>query len=265
MIATGMDLSLTWTLFLGALIFLAGFVDSIAGGGGLISLPAYFAAGLTPHGALATNKFSSTLGTLAAVVQYYKAGTVRLRIGLFGAAGALAGSAAGARLALAVAPDVIHAVVLALVPVTLAVILFQKRFLPAEGATRAEGAAERKGLAWKSTVIGAVIGVYDGFFGPGTGTFMTLAFAVFLGFDLLTASANARLANLASNVGAVVVFLVDGRVLFPLAAWMAAAGVAGNVLGSRLALRKGAAIIRPLMIAVVVLLVAEVVRRRYFS
>jgi uncharacterized membrane protein YfcA len=258
------DLSPLQTLLLCAFIFLAGFVDSIAGGGGLISLPAYFAAGLTPHGALATNKFSSFLGTFAAVVRYFRAGVIRIRIGLLGAAGALAGSAAGARLALAIHPDVIHTGVLLLVPAAFLVLLFQKRFLPAEGATPAGGGTERPGLAWKAVVIGTVIGLYDGLFGPGTGTFLTLAFAIVLGFDLLTAAGCARLANLASNLGAVVVFLADGRVVFPLAVWAAMAGIAGNWLGARLALRRGAAVIRPLMAVVMVLLMADVVRRRYF-
>jgi uncharacterized membrane protein YfcA len=266
-----MDLPLVQTLLLCAFIFLAGFVDSIAGGGGLISLPAYLAAGLSPHAALATNKFSSTLGTLAAVARYGKAGAIRLRIALAGAAGALAGSAAGARLALALSPDAIHAGVLVLVPAALLVLLFQRRFLPAGGAAAAAGGAEaevragRPGAAWKAAAVGAAIGVYDGAFGPGTGTFLTLAFAVVLGLDLLNAAGCARLVNLASNVGAVVVFLADGRVLFPLAAWTAAAGVAGNWLGARQALLKGRKIIQPLMVVVMVLLLAEVVRRRYFT
>jgi uncharacterized membrane protein YfcA len=256
-----MDLSLAQTLLLCAFIFLAGFVDSIAGGGGLISLPAYFAAGLTPHGALATNKFSSFLGTLAAIVRYSRAGAIRLRVGLLSAAGALAGSAAGARLALALHPDVIHTGMLVLVPCALVVILFQKRFFP---GTDEGGGTERPGLVWKAVVIGAVIGLYDGLFGPGTGTFLTLAFAIVLGFDLLTAAGCARLANRASNVGALAVFLADGRVVFPLAVWAAMAGVAGNWLGARQALLKGRKIIRPLMVLVMVLLMVEVVRRRYF-
>ncbi len=162
---------------------------------------------------------------------------------------------------------------LVLVPAALIVLLVQKRLLPAEGTTPATGGlgrtggpagAKRSGVAWKAVAIGAAIGLYDGAFGPGTGTFLTLAFAVVLGLDLLGAAGCARLVNLASNVGSVVVFLADGRVLFPLAAWTAAAGVAGNWIGSRLALRKGAAIIRPLLVVVMVLLMAEVVRRRYF-
>jgi uncharacterized membrane protein YfcA len=118
-------------------------------------------------------------------------------------------------------------------------------------------------LLWKSLAIGAAIGAYDGFFGPGTGTFLTIAFCTFLGFGLLAASANARLANLASNAGSLAVFLSGGKVLFPLALYAAAAGIAGNMLGSRIALRKGERVIKPLMAAVLLLLMVEVVRRRF--
>lgn len=239
---------------------IAGFVDSIAGGGGLISLPAYLAIGLPPHAALATNKFSSVCGTFTAVVRYWHAGTVRVRIGLFAAAGALAGSALGAKAALLVPAPTINAIMLVLVPVVLVFFLVHDR-VPKRHLARWRPAGQR-GRNVASLAIGGVIGCYDGFFGPGTGTFLTIAFAAILGFDLLTASANARLANLASNVGGVTVFLWSGRVVFPLALWAAGAGIAGNLLGSMLAVKRGARIIRPLMVVVLVLLLAEVIRRR---
>jgi len=242
-----------------ALVGVAGFVDSIAGGGGLISLPAYLAFGLPPHAALATNKFSSACGTFTAVVRYWRAGTVRVRIGLIAAAGALAGSAAGARAVLLVPAAVVHAILLVLVPAVLVFFLLRDR-VPARvwPAVRPGTEAGREGAALG---IGLAIGCYDGFFGPGTGTFLAIAFAAILGFDLLTASANARLANLASNVGSLVVFLWDGRVVFPLAIWAAAAGIAGNLLGSWIAVRRGERVIRPLMALVLVLLLIEVLRR----
>jgi len=253
------DLTLAGTASLCGLVFLGGLVDSIAGGGGLITLPAYFAAGLPAHAALATNKFSSVCGTFFAVVRYWRAGAVNVRAGLAAAAGALAGSAAGARLALAVPAVVINTMMIVLVPVVLIVFLARERFTVRPSR---RGALSR-GVLPVSAAIGLVIGAYDGFFGPGTGTFMTIAFSVVLGFGLLTASANAHLANLASNAGSVAVFLLAAKVLFPLAIFAAAAGVAGNLLGSTLAVRKGARVIRPLMIAVMVVLLAEVVRRRW--
>ncbi len=256
-----MDLSLLATAVVCLLVFLAGLVDSIAGGGGLISLPAYLAVGLPPHAALATNKFSSVLGTLTAAWRYWRAGKMHVATGLFAAAGALAGSAAGARAVLWVPPSAVQAVVLVLVPAALAVLLLQDRLFRRRTADDPASPPAHRGS--KALLVGLVVGAWDGFFGPGTGTFFAIAFHVFLRFDLLTASGNARLANLASNVGAVVVFLLDARVVFPLALYAAAAGVAGNQLGSLLALRKGERVIKPLLVVVLVLLLAEVVRRRF--
>jgi len=244
------------------LIFLGGFVDSVAGGGGLITLPAYFAMGLPAHAALATNKFSSVCGTFTAVIRYWRAGAVNLRVGLAAAAGALAGSVAGAKIALIAPASTINTVMLVLVPSILVFMLVKDRLIPEVAGFGIPGS--RSGLLTVSVVIGLVIGVYDGFFGPGTGTFLTIAFSVFLGFGLLSSAGNARLANLASNVGAVAVFLWNGQVVFPLALYAAGAGIAGNLLGARLAVRNGARIIKPLMTVVMVLLLAEVVRRRFF-
>jgi uncharacterized membrane protein YfcA len=247
------------TLLLLAVVFAGGFVDSIAGGGGLLTLPAYFAFGLPPHAALATNKFSSTLGTFSAVVRYGQAGTMRLRPGLVATVGALVGSAAGAKGALLVSPETVSTLLVVLVPAVLVLFLAKGRLL---AAPKERSDLSPRALDLRSLLAGFLIGGYDGFFGPGTGTFLTIAFAMLLGFDLLTASANARLVNLASNLGAVVVFLWSGKVLFPLALWASAAGIAGNLLGSRLAIRRGERIIRPLLVVVMLLLLAEVVRRR---
>jgi uncharacterized membrane protein YfcA len=252
------DLSLIQVTSLVVLVFLAGFVDSIAGGGGLISLPAYFAVGLPAHTALATNKFSSFSGTLTSVIRYWRAGKIRVRVGLLATTGALAGSALGARLALWASEGVVETVMLVLVPVVLIVFSFKDRLFPAP-----KHAATVQHEGPKAVAIGAVVGLYDGFFGPGTGAFLAIGFYTFLRFDLLTASANARLANLASNFGALAVFLVSGQVRFPLAFLTAAAGIAGNLIGSRLAIKKGERIIRPLLIVVLVLLLAEVVRQRF--
>jgi len=255
-----MDITITQTAVICVFIFFAGFVDSIAGGGGLISLPAYFAIGLPPHVALATNKFSGFMGTLTSSIRYYRAGVMNVRIGLTGAAGALAGSALGARVALWLSESVINGIMLALVPTVMVFLLLKDRILPAQANSVDDAPA--KALYIKAFAVAVVVGFYDGIFGPGTGAFLTIAFFTVLGFNLITSSANARLANLASNFGALTVFLISGKVLFPLALFAAAAGIAGNILGSRLALKKQDRIIKPLLIGVLVLLMAEVVRRQ---
>jgi len=257
------------------LVFIAGFVDSIAGGGGLISLPAYLAAGLPPHTALATNKFSSCMGTLTAVVRFYRAGKVKVRLGLAAAAGALVGSALGTRIALAVSEGAIRTVVLVLVPAVLVLFLGKDRLLrwsrsggnasvAGGGAATGAGAAscDSRSAMLIALALGVVIGTYDGFFGPGTGTFLAVGFHLLTRLDLTTASGNARLANLASNTGSLAVFLLAGKVIFPLALVTAAAGVAGNVLGAGLAVQRGERVIRPLMVVVLVLLMGEVVRQQ---
>jgi hypothetical protein len=256
-----MDLSTLATVVLCLLVFVAGFVDSIAGGGGLISLPAYLAVGLPPHAALATNKFSSVLGTATAAWRYWRAGKVHVPTALLAAAGALVGSAAGARVVLWVPPAAVNTVVLVLVPAALLVLLLQERLTRRTAGGPPQAPPAHRGA--KALLIGLLVGAWDGFFGPGTGTFLALAFHLLLRFDLLTASGNARLANLASNVGAVVVFLLDARVVFPLALYAAAAGIAGNQLGSLLALRRGERVIRPLLVVVLLLLLVEVLRRRF--
>lgn len=249
------------TLLLLALVFLGGFVDSIAGGGGLITLPAYFAFGLPPHAALATNKFSSTLGTFSAVTRYWRAGTVQLRAGLFATAGAAVGAAIGARLALLLPPRAIPAILVVVVPAVLVFFLLKDRLLVRFARRDGEPHPSSRRDDLLALAIGGGVGAYDGFFGPGTGTFLTIAFASLLGMELLAASATARLANLASNAGSLVVFLADGKVVFPLALAASVAGVAGNLAGARLALRGGAKVIRPLLVVVMLLLLGEVVRR----
>jgi uncharacterized protein len=253
-----MELQTAQILILCLLVFVGGFVDSIAGGGGLITLPAYLAVGLPPHAALATNKFSSCLGTLAAVIRYARARSISYQLALWAAGGALAGSVLGTKLALMLAPSTINTIVLVLVPLVLLLFLFKDRLLP----NRPPTASNTRSLQLKSLTVGFVVGTYDGFFGPGTGTFLTIGFCAFLSLDLFSASANARLANLASNLGSLALFLLHGQVLFPLALATASSGIAGNWLGSRLAVAKGANVIKPLMVGVLLLLLSEVIRRR---
>lgn len=245
----------SWVVLIG-LVFLAGFVDSIAGGGGLISLPAYLAVGLPPHAALATNKFSSCLGTLSAVWRYARGGTLHIRLGLAAAVAALAGSAGGTRLALALDPAALRLVMLALVPFALAVFLLSERLRRL--TPHKETLSARRSLL-RFTLIGFVVGGYDGLFGPGTGTFLAMGFYLFLALDWVGASAHARLTNLASNAASLAVFLAAGQVVFPLAFVTAAAGIAGNIAGSKLALARGAAIVKPLMMGVLLLLLTRVI------
>lgn len=240
-----------WTyLLVCPLVFLAGFIDSIAGGGGLVSLPAYYLAGLPPALAGGTNKMGAFLGTAVATGKYAAGGHIPWKMGLAAVLGALPGSFLGAQL-LQMLPEyyVKLGVLLALPLVAVFVLLNKDALRPRQLVpTRLSFAA--------CFVIGLLIGIYDGLIGPGTGTFLQLMFVSLIGMEVLMASGAARLVNLCSNIGALASLAAQGQVLYKLALPAAAFGMAGNYLGSTLAIKKGAPFIRLLLMAVLALLMA---------
>lgn len=227
-------------LLLATASFFAGLVDSVAGGGGLISLPALLVAGVPPHLALGTNKVQSCLGTAVGAARYLRGGHLHVPAGTAAAAGALAGSLLGARLALAVPGHFLARIV----PVLVAAVGLFTYLRPAFGREDRFAAAGRAYLAGAG-LMGFGLGVYDGFFGPGTGSFLAFFFVLLFGFGFLRATANAKLANLASNVAAVAAFGLAGQIVWPAALPMAAANIAGNWIGAGLAMRRGASLIKP--------------------
>ena len=231
------------------LALVAGFVDAIAGGGGLISLPAYFFAGLPPHAAIATNKLSSTLGTLVATVRYALFGYMVKRFVVAGVACGLVGSAIGANLALLADATVL----VALPPV--AFLVFRSKNLDRFAE---HPLPPRRALA-ATALIALAVGVYDGFYGPGTGTILMLLLAAMAHQDVRTAAGTTKAINLATNVAALAVFLVNGAVLIPLGLAAAAFNIAGNWLGSTFFDKKGALILRPIMLVVIVLFAIRLV------
>lgn len=233
------------------LVFAAGFVDSIAGGGGLISLPAYLLAGLSAHFAIGTNKMAMSVGTLMASVHYIKAKKYDLRVSLISAAGSFAGAAAGSSFALLIPDQILKIFMLALLPAVAVFMLVKKDFGKAEDEQKQ---LSLRRLTVSALVIGLVIGCYDGLVGPGTGTFLILAFSAFMGFDLLKASGCAKVVNLASNVASVIVFILSGKVLFALAIPAAVCAMAGNYAGAKLAIRGGSKYVRYAIFLVIGLL-----------
>ncbi len=246
-----MELRLSTFLIVCPLVFLAGFVDSIAGGGGVISLPAYFLAGLPPHFAAGTNKFVACLGTLTSTVKYFRSGKILLKTAVFTAIGALICGAAGAAVALHIPAEVLRIIILIALPVV-AVFLSLKRDFGADGG-RETGFTSMK-TAVIAFAIGLGIGGYDGLVGPGTGTFLIIAYAGILGTDLLTASGCAKVGNLASNIASLFVYLTGGKVLFALGIPAAAFCMLGNYLGARYAIRGGSRNVKKLMFVVLGLL-----------
>ena len=242
-------------IFLCFMVGLAGFVDASAGGGGLISLPAYMVTGLPVHLLYGANKFSSACGTTFASAMFFRSGALDLQVALIAAAASFAGSTLGSRLVLLLSGEVLKIMVLVMLPIA-AIIIFTQRKLPEED--RSSQVPRKKALVL-AAVIGLLIGLYDGLVGPGTGTFAIIAFTTLMGFDLRTAGGNAKVLNLASNYASLVTYLSGGLVVFSIGIPCAVSGIVGNLLGSHFALKNGAKFIRPMMLVVLVLLLGKIV------
>ncbi len=221
--------------------FLAGFVDAIAGGGGLISVPALLLAGATPIEALATNKLQGTFGAGTAMITYARAGQVRLQDQLSMAAISAVAGAAGALTAHLMPVAVLRLIMPAIL---VAVALF---FAFKPGLTDDARVARMTPAMFSFTAV-PLIAAYDGFFGPGTGSFFMLGFVMLAGYGVLQATAHTKLLNFSSNLGSLVVFAASGSMWWGMGFGMAMAQIAGAALGARLALRVGSRLIKPLLV-----------------
>ncbi len=233
---------------------LAGFVDSMVGGGGLILVPALFAVFPNAHPAtlFGVNKGASVWGTAAATVQYARRVEMRWHALLPAAAVCFAGSMAGAWLVTVVSPDFLRRV-LPLVLLVVLVYTLARKDLGRHHQPRFGGRQE----ALAACTLGLTIGFYDGFFGPGTGSFLVFLFVRWLGYDFLNASASAKLLNTTSNLAALGLFAWKGHVWWHLALAMAVANVVGSLLGTRMALKHGAGFVRGVFIVVVSALILK--------
>jgi len=244
-----MILSQETIAFLMAAALMAGLIDSMAGGGGLISLPALMAAGVPPVGAVATNKLQSSLGTFGACIAYARAGHMDLKTYRWPVIAAFAGSVGGAWLVQRIDPSILAG----LMPALLIAIAAYFTFSPKVGEMDRH---QRVGIAALSLLIGG-IGFYDGFFGPGAGAFYTTVFLALGGLSLLRATAQTKAANFASNLAGLLTMMAGGHVLWIAGLAMAVANIAGAQIGARLAMRFGSRLIRPLLIAMSLALTAK--------
>lgn len=236
------------------MLFLAGLVDAIGGGGGLISLPAYLLAGVPIHQTIATNKLSSTCGTTLATVRFIKEGLVNWRLAAPTIVFAMAGSSLGANLSMMVSEGVMEAVLFVVLPVVAFVVLNPKIF---HDNAKSELVLDRK-LYITAVVSAFVVGMYDGFYGPGTGTFLIIAFTVFAKLDIRTSNAQAKVINLTTNITSLVIFLMNGQAIIPLGLAAAVCNMAGNYVGAGLAMTKGGKITKPVIVLVLILLFLKV-------
>lgn len=248
---------ITWVIVVFAALA-AGFIDSIAGGGGLITLPVLLAAGLPPHLAIGTNKVQSVFGTAAAAWRCTRGGLVPWkRIGP-GFVMSLTAAGAGAWSVGAVNAGILERVL----PFILAGLWVYLALKPELGESEGPPCMPR-GLFYPAA--GTLFGFYDGFLGPGTGAFWSISQVSLAGMNLKGATAAAKPLNFASNMGALAVFLMTGDALYPVGLTMAAGTIAGSSIGSHLVIRHQPRFIRPFILVVVAAAVVKLLRDQYFS
>lgn len=237
------------------LVFLGCLLDAVSGGGGLITLPAYLIAGVPPHAASATNKCSSSCGAVFAIIPFLKRKQFHPSIALVSAPAALFGAWIGVQVNLILPEQFLYYVMLVIVPLLAIFISVKKDF----GDTNEVDTIPKQKLLMIALAVGLVMGFYDGFFGPGSGTFLMLALTMFCKLDLLTASGNSKVINTCSNISSFATFAFAGEVLWSIGIPAGICGICGGLTGSYLSLRGGGKVIRPMFKVVLFLMILRLI------
>lgn len=244
----------TQLIILCSLGFLAAAVDAIAGGGGLISLPALLLVGIPPHFALGTNKFASTAGSLNSSLTFARSGKIYMSLVKWQIPFTLVGAALGVFSVLHVSSDFLNKVVPALILLVGLYTLFHKNL----GLDNHFQGLTHRNLA-SGFLFAFALGFYDGFFGPGAGSFLIFLFIALYGFDFVTSSANAKVLNFVSNLVSLVLFAWNGKILYAYGIPMAIFMLLGSQVGTKLAIRKGASLVKPIFITMSLLVAAKLI------
>ena len=247
------DLTVKMVIIVAFGIFLGSFMDAIAGGGGIITVPTYLLTGIPTHLALGTNKLSAGIGTVFSTANYVKNGYVDWVLGIPSIVLAIFGASMGTKLQLMVDEKYLKYLLLLVLPIVAFVTLRQRSF-PEEKGDIPRG--KQMAIVWTSSLI---VGAYDGFYGPGTGTFLLLIFCNLAKLDVRTASGNVKIVNLSSNIGALYTSILAGKVFFALGLIGAVFSIAGHLLGSKLAIKNGSRIVKPVVIIALLLLMVKVI------
>jgi uncharacterized membrane protein YfcA len=245
------QLSLEMLLFLVAAGFVASFIDSVVGGGGLISVPALLWTGLPPSVVLGTNKLAGTMSSMTSTISFMRSGKVDLKLVKYLFPLSVIGSTLGVVLVQQIPPDFLRPLVVVMLGMVLVYTLFKKDW---------GQASSYRGTTVRTVVLAGlvafVLGFYDGFFGPGTGSFLLFAFLM-LGFDFVGAAGNAKVLNFGSNIAALVTFAMYGSIDYAYGIPMAVAMIFGALVGSRVAIRKGESYVRPLFLFMTTVLIGK--------
>jgi uncharacterized membrane protein YfcA len=242
-------------LYLVPLLFIAGLIDGIAGGGGIIALPAYLLTGMPVHSAYACNKLQSGLGTSASAIKYIKDGYADIRITLCAIPFTIASSLLMTRLVIGIDGEVIKIIIAVCIPIA-AGLMFLKRFLSPKTVKHQDLSFKTVGL---SMLCGAMLGAYDALFGPGGGTIAMILFSILLSYDLRVGNGNGKIIIVASNFTAMLNYIVSGYMIWHVAIPCAIANIVGSYLGAAIVIKKGEKIVFPTMVLVIILLIGQVI------
>lgn len=223
--------------------FLAAFVDSIAGGGGLISMPVLLMAGLPAHLALGTNKFAGAFGCFSSAYKYSKSGKTNIELLKKLIPFTILGCLLGVKCVLSISENILNILVFLMILIV-ALYTYLKKDLGKEDKFENLSKENIK----KGIIMAFALGFYDGFFGPGTGTFLTFAFIKIYGFDFLHASANTKILNFTSNFTALILFMFSSQILYKVAIFYAISMVLGGYIGAKVAINKGSQLIKPIFL-----------------
>ncbi len=253
-----MDIGLSTLVLLFGCSIAAGFIDSIAGGGGLLTVPALLSVGIPPAHALATNKLQSSFGSFSATFYFLRRGYIDLKLIRNGVIFTFIGSACGTLLVQQIDPSALKQAI----PYMLIGFALYFIFSPRIGD---EDRQQRISFFLFSLLVGLGVGFYDGFFGPGTGSFFAIAFVALAGFNLSTATAYSKLLNFISNVASLLFFMLGGKILWQIGLIMGVGQFIGARLGSRMVVSKGSKIIRPLLVSMSLIMSARLLWQHYIS
>ena len=250
-----LEFSIYWVFALAFVAFLAGYIDAVAGGGGMLNLPALLFAGVPPVSALAVSKMSAIAGTVLAVIKFTLSKRVHWKTVFIAAVPCLIASYLGGKAALNISGEVLAWAILICIPIALTIVLRDK----------VDSQEAEVSNVPKTLLAITPIGFYDGILGPGTGTYMTIAVRKILKFDLLKATATIKPLNLLSNIGAALAFILAGKVIWSLAVPMLVASSVGGWLGSHSAIKGGNVFIRRLLISVLTLMLAANLFKMFYT
>ena len=235
--------------------FIAGLIDAVAGGGGLIALPAFLAVGFPPHYIMGTSQCSTIPGCILTTLQFARSGKVHWPSALICVPACIVGALLGARLNIVTPENILRIIMIALIPVVAVVVLAKRDF----GIENHVDTLSKRRLVVTNLLIGLVLGAYQGFYGAGSGTFLIMAFALGDKLDLVTASGNMKVVVTVSSIVATITYLIEGLVVWDFVLAIMVFNALGAYIGARVALTKGARVIRPVFVVVLVLLLVRVV------